>query len=139
MPQFEYSYLAQPYTASSGRLIQEFRPFVPVILSKGKLAAFPIHALVDSGADYCLFPAQVAEIIGLNVKTGVKKSIYGIGNQKVISYTHKVKLHIVKYSFETFIDFSESQKIPLLGRDGFFNHFNRVNFDQNKKSILFKY
>jgi len=129
MPQFEYSYLAQPYRDPSGNLIQEFRPFVPVIVTKGKQSTLPIFALVDSGADFNLFPAQAAEIIGLKLKSGIKKPMFGIGGQQVMSYSHKVKLHIVKYSFETWVNFSESQNVPLLGREGFFDHFERINFN----------
>jgi predicted aspartyl protease len=138
MPQFEFSYLAQPFKDSSGKLADEFRPFVPIILSKGRKATPPVYALVDSGADFNLFPAHAATILGIDLKKGGKKEIYGVGDGKVIAYKHRVKIHIAKYSFDTEVYFSERQKLSLLGRTGFFNLFDRINFNQKKKSVLFR-
>lgn len=116
--------------------IQEFTreisaPFIPVRISYGHKLSFPFHALVDSGAARNLLPAALGEQAGINIKKGKQVKLLGIGEVEVTGFTHKVKIYVGLNVFETEVDFSFEQKIPLLGREGFLNLFQKVVFDEN--------
>lgn len=89
------------------------------------------HALVDSGASVNLFPARFGEQVGINIKKGKLVKLFGIGDKVISAYRHKIKLHFGLKVFEINTDFSFEQNLPLLGRDGFFNLFQKVIFDEN--------
>ena len=136
---FRFTYY--PFTskdAGTGKIINILRPSIPIIISYKGSASWPFQALVDSGSDRNLFPAGPARSIGIEVENGEKIEINGIGNSKVIAYSHKVQLFIANYKFETEIDFSRDQQTPLLGREGFFNHFKKIEFKEKEKSVEFR-
>jgi hypothetical protein len=111
MPIISITYL--PESSISGII---FRPTIPIWMSKNNKYSYMFQAMVDSGSDKNLFPAHLGEIIGINIPSGTKSNVYGIGNYELIVYKHKIKLHLAKYTFETTIDFSYEQTVPLLGR-----------------------
>lgn len=72
-----------------------YRPLIPIRLAyKHKLIKLPILALVDSGADRTLFPASVAEALGIKLERGAIHQHLGIGDVSVISYSHNVKIFL---------------------------------------------
>jgi hypothetical protein len=115
-----------------------FRPKILVWISKESKHGRIFHALVDSGSDRNLFPASLGEAIGIDIKSGKSCPVYGIGNIKLTTYEHEVELHLGAESFKTTIDFSYEQEMPLLGRNGFFDLFKRVEFREEKKEVEFK-
>lgn len=44
----------------------------------------------------------------------------------------------INIDFQTFADFSYHQNVPLLGRCGFFDHFKKVIFDEEKEVMRFE-
>ncbi len=102
---------------------------------KHKLSPFPISCLLDSGSDNNLFPAYFVQNIGINLKDGQEIKIRGIGDIEIKAYRHKVNLYLDKSKFETTIDFSYDQQIPLLGRIGFFDHFDKIIFKEKQKTV----
>lgn len=82
-----------------------------------------------------IFPAALGELMHLKIKSGEKKIIFGIGDSKIVAYTHQLKVYLGSANFFTEIDFSFEQTTPLLGRDGFFNHFKTVSFNENEKFL----
>lgn len=115
-----------------------YRPKILIWISKGNKHSHMFHALVDSGSNRNLFPARLGELVGINVKSGKSYPIYGIGDSRLTAYQHGVMVHLGKNEFETTIDFSYEQAMPLLGRQGFFDLFKRVEFRENKRVIEFK-
>jgi hypothetical protein len=95
-------------------------------------------ALIDSGADVCLFPADYGEKIGLKIKNKRFMEIHGIGGGKILAYFHIVTLEIGGNKFPTRIGFTYDP-IPMatLGREGFFDLF-KVSFDFKKEKIELK-
>lgn len=119
--------------------IEKFRPTLPIRISKGDKSSFYFQALIDSGSDRNLFPAGIAEFVGINVSKGGKREIEGIGGHVIRSYTHSVLITIWNsISFETEIDFSYDHQFPLLGRHGFFDKFKKISFREKKRTIEFK-
>ena len=110
---------------------ETYAAVIPVRISYGHRLSVPFNALVDSGASVNLFPARFGEQIGINIKKGKLVKLLGIGDKIVFAYSHKIKLLLGLKVFETYADFSFEQNLPLLGRNGFFNLFQKVIFDEN--------
>lgn len=136
---FWFTYFPYPQVDSiTGKTSDIFRPTVPVQISLGSKITSPFQALVDSGSDRNLFPASLGELIGIDIKSVKLRPIIGIGKAKLIAYTHSATLHIERCNFEVEIDFSYEQEVPILGRNGFFNCFKRIDFSEKKRIISFK-
>lgn len=125
----------------SGKSITIYLPLIPIRLSyKHKFGKVAVDCLIDSGADINLFPADWGESVGINIKKGPRQMINGIGAIGVESFVHVVKIYLGSdIIFVTKANFSYSQEIPLLGRDGFFNHFKRVSFFEKEKIVELSY
>ena len=69
------------------------RPVIPVEIIYGDRAV-PYEALVDSGADFCIFDAQIADILGIDVFRGEEKEVFGITGVQERYYVHGVTLKV---------------------------------------------
>jgi hypothetical protein len=70
------------------------RPLIPVIIF-GPKSNIKVLALIDSGADKCLFNAQIGREIGLEVEKGKPETFMGIEGGRLVAYIHKIKLQVV--------------------------------------------
>ena len=113
------------------------RPIIPVILETSNKPSVAIMALVDSGADRCLFHADIGRDIGLKITDGMPHNFSGIEGGKVQTYLHKVSIQIVgdSHSVEVIAGFCESQGIgAILGQEGFFDAF-KITLHRSKDRI----
>ncbi len=128
-----------PVLNSSGKKIGEVaRPIIYFLLNykHGKMFG-PMGAIIDSGADYNLFPADVADILGIKLMKGEEKVNEGIGGKRVKTYRHLgIKMFVEGYSFNTSIDFSKEISVPLLGQQGFFDKFKKITFSRVDEEVL---
>lgn len=109
------------------------RPYIPIRLSiKHANPTNPVNALVDSGSDRNLFPKRWGDILGINFRKIKPVKIFGIGESGIIAYPAKINIWIDNKKYETEADFSSQQQTPLLGRQGFFNLFKEIIFEENK-------
>lgn len=139
MPVISYDYLPSPQIINK-KLIAIYSPIIRIRLSaKHKVYPYSLDCLVDSGADYNLFPASIGETLGLTIKKGKQTQHIGIANIGIIAYRHQVKLFLPGYNFTTEIDFSYDHVIPLVGRDGFFKYFKKVIFNQEELKVELHY
>lgn len=114
------------------QLLKEiYFPFIPIRIAYDHKLGLPFRALVDSGASRSLLPGALGIQVGVNILSGKRVKIFGIGRKEIIAYTHKLKIHLGLLSFETEADFSFDQDIPLLGREGFFDLFQKIIFDEH--------
>lgn len=96
----------------------------------------PIECLVDSGADFNLFPSGFASYVGIhNIVNGEELAFGGIGNDRYIGYRHTLSLFLPQ-RHDVDVYFSTLQRVPILGRIGFFDQFKRVVFDEYRKRLL---
>lgn len=114
------------------------RPLIPVSLhsEKGSLPA-PYYALLDSGADTILLPAEFAAHLGIeDLTTGRRGAAIGVAGQRAVLYYHEVQLQIVGDPTRLDVEagFSAEVYIPLLGRS-FFAHFRKVVFMETKERV----
>lgn len=135
-----FSYERYPKTdPKSGKIIGEkFYPIVVIKLEYGHQITRPFRALVDSGSDRNLFPAHIGESIGMSFRKIKPVTIKGIGKGETQAYTKKVKLIIDTNEYDTEVDFSYDQQMPLLGREGFFDLFERISFNHKSKFFEIK-
>lgn len=135
---FTFNYLPNPRKdPKTGEIIgQMFYPVIPIkVCYKHHIFKYLINSLVDSGSDRNLFPAEIGENIGIKIKNELSQEIGGIGGIKIIAFTHSVKIYLGNFEIDTFIDFSYDQKVPLLGRNGFFNYFEKIIFKEKDKVV----
>ena len=121
----------------NGRL----RPVIRVEISNKKGSdGVPCEVLVDSGADFCIFKAEIGEILGYDIKSGEPFSYRGISGAKSIGYEHNVWIAVKNVWISARVVFSYD--IPkgghqVVGQAGFFDQF-KVNFDYKKASIVLR-
>ncbi len=136
---FYYSKFPLPYRSEFfGSTI--LKPVIPVKIIIGD-KALRYSALIDSGADFCIFDAEIGENLGLNIKLG-KKEIFGGIQEKsgAEAFFHEVKLDIGGWNYKTVVGFSydiAKHGFGILGQIGFFDIFV-VKFDLMKEEIELK-
>lgn len=112
------------------------RPVIPIVIKyKGKEVIY--EALVDSGADGNIFPAQIADVLDIDVKSGEKKEIWGVTGVGEDYYVHSVELIVGGWSYDVKVGFLPNIArlgYGILGQRGFFDIFV-VKFDFLKGEI----
>lgn len=103
------------------------RPIIPIRLWNGD-NFIDTDALIDSGADDCVFSAEIGEVIGLNIRNGKDAQYKGVGGEIVNVYFHNINLGIGGHKFDCCAGFSYDTafKEGLLGQNGFFNLFSVI-------------
>jgi len=82
-----------------------------------------VLALVDTGADECAMPAELADMLGHNLTKGKPKNIR-TGSGLSASYSHTVDIKIDGFTVSNvLIDFMPNLHIPLLGVKSFLGNF----------------
>lgn len=127
-----YSYLPQPFQdPETGIVGAIYRPMIAIRISKDRgQISYYFDALIDSGSDRNLFPIQFATGAGIRFKQIKPRKIFGIGEKYIEAYSAKINIWLGVKKYQTEADFSPQQMMPLLGRDGFFNLFSSVKFDE---------
>jgi len=110
----------------------EPRPLVPFTIKYGGKES-NWYGLLDSGADKCLFPLEIAEQVGIDAYAGEKITGIGIGNTIDTWHVDNVALVIGGYEFNASVGFADCPTI-LLGRIGIFERF-KVRFDERGKEV----
>jgi Aspartyl protease len=107
-------------------------------------ASIGTWAQIDSGADYSIFPAQLADALELRIPDGTPSTFIGIGGTRHEATFHLVEIAILDVStnnvwhkFEMEAGFSEALNhlgTGVLGIHGFFSRF-QVTFLQKMIDI----
>lgn len=132
-----YSYLPRLFEDPKTHVITEiYQPMVAIRIQKGHGQISPFFdALIDSGSDRNLFPLKLATYLGIEFKKEKSRRIYGIGEGYINAYTAKICIYLGTKRYETDADFSSKQNVPILGRDGFFNLFKSIRFDEKGQFV----
>ncbi len=116
------------------------RPIIPIRIV-GQNNAIKYNVLVDSGADFCIFDAEIGEYLGINVRSGTEITFGGIqslGGAK--AYIHRINMEVGGHPFRAEVGFSydiAKSGHGILGQKGFFDLFI-VKFDLQKTEIEIK-
>ena len=117
------------------------RPVIQIIL-KNQGNAIGYNVLVDSGADICLFDQSIGEAIGIDIKSGKVKEVFGVGGKASLYYLHPVTIEVGGWEFTIeagFMPDVAGRVMPygLVGQKGFFENFI-VKFDLLKAEVDLK-
>jgi len=103
---------------------------------KGKSQA--LFALIDSGAELCLFHSSVGRLLGIDLNSGKKEKIKGISASEIPAYIHTVHLILKGESgIDIEAGFLDADLIAdggILGQEGFFDQFD-IRFQRWQDSI----
>lgn len=119
------------------------RPVIPIKVSSSKNPeGMGYEVLVDSGADLCIFHAEIGEALGIDIKKGKPQEVFGIGGKASIFYLHKITVVVGGWSYEIDAGFMPSvsgnvMQHGVVGQKGFFDIFI-VKFDLLKAEIELK-
>ena len=131
----KYSYPLAKYTFSDGSSDDfAYHTLIPVrITNPATGQSVHITGLVDTGADACLFPADIVEVTGHNLTgDGVKSNVnVGIEQTSVSVYKHTFIIEVLSPEYteivwssdEIEIDCSTSNPPVLLGAIDFLRYF----------------
>ena len=91
-----------------------------------------VYALIDSGADLCLFNSGIGRLLGIDVRSGPTRSIGGITGT-ITAYMHTIQLQVQGSSekVDIYAGFTDSNQVEaLLGQEGFFDSFTVGPFER---------
>ncbi len=116
---------------------QAQRPVIPITVKhNGKEINY--LALIDSGADFCIFHGEIGQFLGLNIKNGKKLEFFGVTGEKESAYFHEITINVGGHDKHCYCGFSElnNSKLPygILGQRGFFDMF-KITMDYRKNRI----
>lgn len=116
------------------------KPVIPIRVGTNS-RSMQYDALVDSGADFSIFHAEVGDALGLNIKDGYEIKYGGVQEgSPATAYVHKIILTVGGWKYETMAGFSDSiaeRSYGILGQKGFFDIFT-VKFDLIKEEVELK-
>ncbi len=117
-----------------------YRPVIPVQLRLDK-KTLRYEALLDSGADICIFHAELGELLGLDFNRlksasfkGLSSKSESLGFQAIIDVGISNNFHSAPLIFSYNIS---PYGYGILGQKGFFE-FYRIKFDYCKKEVELK-
>ncbi|MEK7126378.1 MAG: aspartyl protease family protein [Patescibacteria group bacterium] len=117
------------------------RPVIPVKVRHGE-TEIGYHVLVDSGADLCIFHEEIGTALGINVRTGEKREVFGGGGKASFYYLHTITLSVGGWPYKIEAGFMPNvsghvMEYGVVGQRGFFDLFV-VKFDLMKEEIELK-
>ena len=133
-----YSYLPHPFDIDpiTKKVIYIYRPMISIRISRDKgQISLPFDALIDSGSDRNLFPLRFATAMGIKFNKTKPKQVMGIGKVLMDAYSAKINIWLGTHKYEVEVDFIQQQQTPLLGRQGFFNLFKSIKFDEKGQFV----
>lgn len=140
---FRYaSFPAKPDAAFPARQSTS-RPLLAILLEKDNHRILT-YAIMDSGADHCIFPASIAGQLGINIPNPNTYVFSGTADSPQVAYFERIKATIWNgepgeqpISFDLYAGFCDTLEhvgIGLLGQEGFFSRF-AVSFDQRNNFV----
>lgn len=131
---FKYQKVNLPHPFSQESFI--LRPIIAISLRFNK-SVIRYEALLDSGADFSIFPIEIAKKLGINLNKSKKIYFSGIDGEPMEGFISKIILEVSDVKYDTKIVFSNLGGKAILGQLGFFDKFI-VNFDLIKEEIELK-
>ncbi len=121
---------------------QLIRPIIPVTLKYGGNSR-RVEALIDSGADMCLFDKSIGEALGINIESGIRQVSSGIEAGEVETYYHDIKIEIGGWSYDARAGFlvpadpNRRLGYGILGHNPIFEK-HKITFNLSKEEIEFR-
>jgi len=108
---------------------EQYFPVVDITLAVPQ-RLLTVKALVDSGASFSVFRAEILEYLGIPLLRGERVYLEGIGG-RILGYRHRVPARVGVTAFLFTVVFSQELTVSfnLPGRENFFQRF-LVTFDE---------
>ena len=123
----KYPYRAFPLSRPDPvtKLNHAWRPALTVLIWYKHNRSAPLESIVDTGADHCIFDADIGDALGIPVKRGVSLPFSGIARgTQTAGYLHRVTLTVAAQTFEAPVVFAYGVSAAgILGQIGFFDRF----------------
>jgi hypothetical protein len=120
----------------SNQLLIVYRPVIPISIRSAGLT-LRRFALVDTGADFTLLPAALAEHLGVAPDRSRSASMSGVGGSSIFASPAEVEFELSRgsesYNWRTEVFFGE-QDYLLLWNEGFLEFFV-ATFDWAEKTL----
>lgn len=142
--QFPFFTFPAPPAAAFPKRTNITRPILQLALQRGGRTVSTL-AIVDSGADECIFPASVGIALGVAIPNPNVYVFSGTADQPQNAYFDDI--HVIVQTFDNppktafefdlyagFCDSLEHVGLGLLGQNGFFSRF-KVMMDQSNRII----
>ncbi len=115
-----------------------FHPIIPIKL-KGNTDWIEFKAYIDTGASFCLFHTNVAQILEIDIEKGEKIEMVMGDGDILTAHLHQVFVSIANKEFTAVIAFSKGlgTGFNIIGRKDIFENFI-VCFNEKEKWIEFK-
>lgn len=137
MRTYKFYYTPVPQRDKTGKISYEPKPFITLAINYKKSEPLIARFLLDSGADFNLFPGYLGDLLKINVKKGKKRPAIGIGGIQIESFFHEgIGIFVEGHKLETNAYFSYQQQIPLLGQNGFFDKCDKITFNRREEEII---
>ena len=108
------------------------RPIIPLSI-KYQDKTLRFEALIDSGADFNIFPMEIAEKLGISLKNPDQISFAGVGGNIISGIKADVSLEIGSQKIQARVVFAPVES-GILGQYGFFD-LGKINFNLKNKII----
>lgn len=115
------------------------KPIIPIEL-KHKEIHTRYAILIDSGADFCIFDAWLAEYLGIKLENSKFVIFSGVSGSPAKAFFAPVEINVGGWKFKAEVSFSyeiSPRGYGILGQKGFFEYFT-VKFDLKKEEIELK-
>lgn len=129
---FPFSYIGNT------KLGKIYRPYAIIqAYSKIRHKWQPLEVIIDTGADYSLFPFRYAQVLGVNLtRECIKEATLGIGGKESVYQYKKLPVKIGSWQKSIPVGFLARDDVPsLLGRLECLEAFHLVFAD--KKSVFY--
>lgn len=117
------------------------KPIIPIEMFASPDNVFKYAALVDSGADFCIFEAGIGQALGLKVEDGEPINFGGIQEAGLAkAYLHEITIIVGGWKYKILAGFSHNiakDGYDIVGQKGFFDIF-KIHFDLLKEEIELK-
>lgn len=113
--------LSSPFSfRGDGYLGKIYRPYIQILISSNKISEWiPTEMIVDTGADYTLFPKRYAQLLEVNFNKDCRtEETQGVGGKEKIYLCKKnILIRIGTFKKQIPVGFLNRDNIPsLLGR-----------------------
>ncbi|GCC11299.1 hypothetical protein IPdc08_01350 [archaeon] len=118
-----------------------YTPSIPVTLVNGG-EAIDVVALIDSGADHCIIPRGLAELLDLDLSKapedtkGIGGSVQAVPTFMNIVVQNSHERYSIKVPASVLMQ-EDTDIPPILGRVGFFDEFE-IRFKQKQLKVILK-
>ncbi|MCK4325746.1 hypothetical protein KAW55_03230 [bacterium] len=112
------------------------KPLIPIcLMHNGNM--IKLLALIDSGADNCIFRAEFGEQVGIDIMSGKRADHRGITGRTTPVYFHDVTIKVGGWEHNVYAGFSYQIPVSALGQNGFFDLY-RIEFNLPKEQMELK-